>query len=290
MDAQDTLAEGDLTETLKQLQQSIRSDPANSQYRIFLFQLLVVMGQWDRALTQLNVISEMDDSALAMVQTYRQALVCEGYRSDVFAGKRTPVIFGKPDQWMALLVEALRLSTEGQHEKAQDIRDQAFELAPATAGTIGEADGEAFEWIADADTRLGPMLEVICNNRYYWIPFNRIRTIKIEKPDDLRDRVWTPAYFTWANGGEMAGLIPTRYPGSENSEDDQVVSAGKTIWTEVKDGVYHGLGQRMITTDAGDYSLMDLRQINLLSEDDDTDIGQIPEMSTQVGLSTDKNA
>ncbi len=280
MDAQKSLSEGRLEETLLQLQADIRSDPSNVQYRIFLFQLLAVMGQWDRALTQLSVIAEMDASALAMVQMYREAVLCESLRAEVFAGKRSPLIFGQPEQWIALLLEALRLTAEGQYTQSQTIRDQAFEMAPLTSGSItnpaADSDGQKFNWIADADPRMGPVLEAIINGLYYWVPFQRIRTIKIEAPQDMRDMVWMPAYFTWANGGETVGLIPARYPGSETSEDNQVRSAHKTIWQELGDHIYQGLGQRMLATDAGEYSLMDLRQIDLDTQEEATETAPSP--------------
>ena len=43
--------------------------------------------------------------------------------------------------------------------------------APTAAGTV---NGRRFEWIADADSRLGPMLEVIINGRYGWLPMASI--------------------------------------------------------------------------------------------------------------------
>jgi type VI secretion system protein ImpE len=218
-----------------------------------------------------------------MVQTYRQALLCEGLRVEIFAGKRSPIVFGKPEQWMALLFEALRLTADGQHAQSQDVRDQAFELAPATSGTISEPDGQTFNWIADADPRMGPILEAIINGRYYWVPFHRIRTINIVAPVDMRDMVWMPAYFTWANGGETVGLIPTRYPGSEASDNNQIRTAHKTIWQELDAGVYQGMGQRMFTTDVGEYSLMDLRLITLDTEDE-TEVHQTPEITSLEGL------
>src|SRR6202043_684861 len=100
--------------------------------------------------------------------------------------------------------------------QADAIRAEAFEAAPATVGSL---NGTVFEWIADADTRLGPVLEVLLNGAYYWVPYERIRGIAIEPPADARDLVWLPAEFTWSNAGTAFGLIPTRYPGSEASED-----------------------------------------------------------------------
>jgi type VI secretion system protein ImpE len=108
---------------------------------------------------------------------------------------------------------------------------------------------------------MGPCLEVITNGKYYWVPFNRIQSISIEEPEDLRDFVWTAAYFTWMNGGQSVGLIPTRYPGSQDSEDDKVRLSKKTEWEECEADVFLGKGQRMLATDEGEYSLMDIREI-----------------------------
>jgi type VI secretion system protein ImpE len=169
-------------------------------------------------------------------------------------------VFGDPESWVALLLEALRLTAEGHPAQAQASRDQAFEAAAATSGTL---DGQPFAWLADADPRLGPVLEAIVNGRYYWIPFQRIRAIAFEQPADLRDYVWMPAQFTWANGGETVGLIPARYPGSPASVDPLVQLGRKTEWLEGEAGVYLGLGQRMLATDQGEYSLLDIRRIEL---------------------------
>jgi type VI secretion system protein ImpE len=173
---------------------------------------------------------------------------------------------------MALLLEALRLDADGKHEKAQSLRAEAFEAAPTTAGKIngeingetsGETGGQAFTWIADADSRLGPMLEAVVNGRYSWIPFARLRKIKIEKPVDLRDMVWTPVQLTLANGGEMVALVPTRYPGSEKASDTKLALARSTEWTQPVPETSFGSGQRIIATDVGEHPLLDIREIEL---------------------------
>jgi type VI secretion system protein ImpE len=150
------------------------------------------------------------------------------------------------------------------------LREQAFDLAPATAGTLTYADDSVrvggdseapFEWLADADSRLGPLLEVIMNGRYYWVPFQRIAAIEITAPEDLRDLVWLPAKFQWANQGQAVGMIPSRYPGSETSQDSQLRLGRRTEWHELATGVYAGIGQRVLATDQGEYALMNLRRI-----------------------------
>jgi type VI secretion system protein ImpE len=195
-----------------------------------------------------------------MAQMYREALQCEGLRAEVFAGKRSPVIFGEPPEWMALLIESLLVRGTERSQETQSLRERAFEAAPPTAGSI---DGQPFEWIADADMRLGPVCEAVINGRYYWVPFDRLSRIDLEAPVDLRDVVWMPAHFQFANGGEAVGLIPTRYTDSESSEDAQVRLARKTIWREDAPEMFVGLGQRVLATDAGEHAIMDLRTIAL---------------------------
>jgi type VI secretion system protein ImpE len=107
------------------------------------------------------------------------------------------------------------------------------------------------------------MLEVIVNGRYYWLPITHVAQIKIEAPVDLRDLIWAPAQFKWSNGGEAFGLLPTRYPGSELSASPAIQLGRRTEWLDQGEGVYFGLGQRMLATDQGEFPLLEVRDIVL---------------------------
>jgi type VI secretion system protein ImpE len=222
--------------------------------------LLCVLGQWERALNQLEVASGLDPGALAMAQMYGEAIRCEAVRAEVFAGRKSPVVFGEPEQWLALLIESRLVAARGEAARSEQLRLRAFEDAPVTSG---EVDGRPFAWIADADSRLGPVLEAVLNGRYYWVPFARLHRITVEAPSDLRDVVWMPAHLEFENGGESVALIPTRYPGSEASGDGTIALARKTVWDEVAPGAHHGLGQRVFATDTEDIPLMEIRAISL---------------------------
>jgi type VI secretion system protein ImpE len=258
MDAEQLIKAADTQAALKALSDQIRAKPADAKLRVFLTQLLCVVGQWERALNQLTVAAELDALAVPMKQVYGEAIRCEGLRADVFAGKRTPMIFGEPDEWLALLIESLLRAGRGEVDAAEQLRLRAFDQAPATPGRM---DGTAFEWLADADMRLGPVLEAFVNGKYYWIPFARLSHIKIEPPEDLRDYVWTPAHLQFSNGGESLALIPTRYPESQASSQGEIQLARKTEWQEIRTDVWTGLGQRILGTDTGDHALMDIREI-----------------------------
>ncbi len=255
--ADDILNSRTLDETLEALMAKVRKDPSDVKQRIFLFQLFAVLGAWERAVKQLKVCGGMDVETLPMVQSYREAIICELVREKVFAGQKAPMIFGEPEDWVALMVEALAANTRGDHAAAATLREAAFEAAPAVSGT---ADGQDFQWIADADMRLGPLLELVMNGNYYWVPFSAIQKLSFEAPVDLRDCVWTPVEITWANGGEVVGFIPTRYPDAPTG-NDEIKLAKVTEWEDLGSDTYAGHGQRLFATDAGDLALMDLREV-----------------------------
>jgi len=259
MSPEEYLSSGDPDAALLALQDKVRADPANAKLRIFLFQLLCVMGDWNRAIRQLKVCGELDPLATPMTQTYREAIICEVFREKVFAGQKQPLVFGEPQEWIALLIEALSVGAAGHAAQAADLRARAFEAAPTTAGNI---DGTPFQWIADADMRLGPVLEAVVNGRYFWLPFAQIRSIMIEPPKDLRDVVWTPATMKLGNDGEVVALIPTRYAATTPGGTAAERLARATSWTDMGADTYVGMGQRVLSTDAADVALIDARLIN----------------------------
>ena len=262
------LKAGRLEEALSELQAQIRSAPSDPKLRIFLSQLLIVMGQWDRALTQLRVAAELDAGAIAMARTYETAIGCETLRMQIFAGRHRPLVFGDPEPWIAHAIEAVARSGGGDYAAAATLRESAWSEAPARSGRV---DGRPFEWLSDADSRLGPFFEANVDGKYYWIPSHRVARLDVEPPTDLRDIAWMPVHFVWTNGGDAVGLMPTRYPGSEASADAELRMARKTEWTEVAPGEFHGLGQRIFATDGDECALMDVRTIEFDPAEDGGD-------------------
>ncbi|MGN6740981.1 type VI secretion system accessory protein TagJ [Dyella sp.] len=252
------LKEGRLDEALQALTAQVRANPADGKRRVFLFQMLALLGQWERAQNQLTVAGELDPLNALMVGAYNVALTGERERVEVLEGRRAPVIIGEPAQWVALLLQALKLNAEGRHAQASALREQAFEQAEAVGGSV---DGAAFDWMADADPRFGPCLEVITKSGYAWAPFSRIKELTFEAPSDLRDKIWAPVQITWANGGQAVGFVPARYPGADRAADGEIVLARRTDWLDLGDDFQVAQGQRMLATDAGEYPLLDVRSI-----------------------------
>ena len=251
---------GRLEEGLKALQADIRNRPQEPKLRLFLFQLNCVLGQFDKALNQLQVVASLNADTMLLAQIFRPVIACELFRREVFTGKRRPLIFGEPTAWLGELIQANELVAQGHFAAATQSRASAFDAAPASQGKI---NGDDFDWIADADSRLGPVLEAIIEGKYYWIPFCRIQKVETDAPSDLRDLVWIAARFTWTNGGSAMGHIPCRYPGTDQCADGPLRLARRTEWQQHDADTYLGLGQRILVTNANECPLLECRTLEL---------------------------
>ena len=207
MTAELLIKAGDPAAALEALQDQVRKQASDPKLRIFLFQLLAINGEWKRAQAQLEIAGQMNKEAEPMVQAYRDVINCELHREAVFQGKSKPLIFGEPEEWVAVLVEAQQAFARGEMEAFNKLNAQAFETADSRSGRIND---EGFEWLADADQRFGPVFEFIFNGQYYWVPMSRLSKLHTEKPTDLRDLIWLPAEVQWTNGGKLMVMIPVR--------------------------------------------------------------------------------
>ena len=106
--AEQAVREGDLDAALRNLQEQVRKAAVEGGTAgVPVSAAGGAWAQWERAHTQLNVAADLDAKALAMAQMYREAISCELLRAEVFAGRKSPVIFGEPEEWLALLIESL---------------------------------------------------------------------------------------------------------------------------------------------------------------------------------------
>ncbi len=258
VNAEEHIKAGNLETALEVLQNTIQMYPGHPEPRLHLFQLLSIMGDWNRAMTQLNEVAEIDHEALLLAQIYSELLLCEAFRAEVFNGNREPLLYGEPTNWVAALMRSMEHSENGNGAQASALVMEAMDHAAPRSGTIND---EPFLWISDADMRLGPVFEIILDGKYYWVPIENISEITFSEPENLRDLVWLPIQVQWVNSGSSGGFMPTRYPGPATLSDAQSALARKTDWTDIGEGFYTGSGQRMFTTENDEYSLLQTRKI-----------------------------
>jgi type VI secretion system protein ImpE len=252
--------DGNLAASLEAIESDIRRRPMDGKLRVFFAQLLMLAGQWDRGLDQLDAVGSLDATALLMAHTYRGLIHGEQMRAAVFAGQGSPGVIGGMQPWLAQLATCLSLDRQGDAAQATELRCDVFGSTPEVVGFL---NGAAVESIADADSRLGPVLEVIVGGAYYWAPFACIKCVVIEGPRDARDFAWLPAQFLWRNGDRSTGFIPVRYPGSERSDDDAIRLARKTHWQHIGEDSRAGLGQRLLKTNTGTFGILDVIDLRL---------------------------
>jgi type VI secretion system protein ImpE len=257
MTAEILLQAGDPHAAQEALQDQVRKQATDAKLRVFLFQLMAVNGQWKRAQVQLEIAGQLDSEAEPMVQAYRDVINCELHREAVFQGKSKPLIFGEPEEWVALLVEAQQAFAKGDMDLFSRLSEQAFEKADSRSGKIND---ESFTWLADADQRFGPVFEFMFNGQYYWVPMARVSKLHTDKPTDLRDLIWQPAEVTWTNSGKLMVMMPARYPRIEKLSGPGLL-ARRTDWLAQTEEILEGTGQRIFATDQNDYSLLQVRSI-----------------------------
>jgi type VI secretion system protein ImpE len=257
--ADQLLRSGDLDGARKALVEIVRSRPSDIEARLFLFQLMAVVGEWDKARTQLTTLAQLSPEAQMLSVAYGQALEAEKFRSAVFAGEITAPILTREADWAKDIAEAIRLGANGEVDAADEARERAFEAAPDTPGTL---DGVAFDWISDADSRFGPTFEAIVAGQWGLVPFAVVEKITSEGPRDLRDIVWYPAQIAWRTGQSVAALLPSRYPGSDAATDPAEKLGRATGWEAGPAGEV-GRGQHLLSLSGGEeQGLLSLRQLS----------------------------
>jgi type VI secretion system protein ImpE len=234
---------------------NLRRSPCDVDARLQLFRLAAIDGNWARAETELELAQQLDAAMTHTCLVYRRNLACERERSQVFAGARSPVFLGDPPHWAGYLAQALHAPDPAASAGLIAAGLEAAEPVP------GNVNGDAFAWLADADSRLGPMLECFIDGRYYWVPFERLERVRIAAPDDMLDLVWCACELTLRNGGVCNAYIPTRYPGTESAPSEALKLARRTEWLSLPDTIDQAVGQRLFVSDRGEYAVLDCREI-----------------------------
>ena len=254
------LAAGDLDGARRVLVETVKRAPADQPARMFLFQLLALSGEWDKAAAQLRALASLSPEAQMLSVVYGQALEAEKQRAAAFAGAAPVAVLVASSPWVETLAESIGAFAGGETGRGEDLRAAAFEAAPATPG---ECDGRAFGWIADADPRFGPCFEAIVAGRWGLVPFEAVSAMTSQGPADLRDVIWYPVEMALRSGQSAAALLPARYPDTERGDPAERLGRS-TVWRAGSSGD-EAVGQRLWSFDDGDdVGLLSLRRLSML--------------------------
>ncbi|HWC95681.1 MAG TPA: type VI secretion system accessory protein TagJ [Candidatus Sulfopaludibacter sp.] len=229
MNAGQLFKAGKLNEAVQALSAELRDNPADTQRRTFLFELLCFSGAYDRAEKHLDVLAQSNKDTQLGALLYAGALSADRTRTEMFQKKTYP----KPSE----------------------------QEAPALTGTL---NGKPFTFFEDADPRLGAKMEVFAAGNYMWLPMEHIASIEMEAPKRLRDLLWVPALIRTGPGfkerelGEV--LLPVLTPLAHTNADDAVRLGRVTVWEEA-DGVVAPAGQRCFLVDDEEFPILEIRSL-----------------------------
>lgn len=249
------------TPVVEQIQEcisSIRREPAAVTRRVALAQLYMAVRDWQKAADQLERAAQLAPACIPLATAYREAIRCEMFRDQVFAGARVPSVSDAAPRWLNSLASALHQQALGELEQAAQIRAHAFAEAETCRFHVDE---QPATWLADADSRLGPVCELFMHGQYHWIPFTSIATLAMEAPVDLRDLFWAPCSVQLLDGQAFHALLPCRYPADQSEEEDDLLLGRRTQWRDLGADTWIGGGQKILIGDDREFPILTVRSI-----------------------------
>lgn len=259
-DADALLRAGDLDGARAALIAQVRASPDDLPTRMFLFQLMAIAGEWDKARAQLSAMAQFSPEAQMLAVAYGQAIDAERQRAIALAGLQPVPVLARHGDWIGGIATAMGKFGRGDLAAAIAERDAALDVAPDTPGTL-EADGAdavGFDWLANADPWFGPSVEAIVAGKWGLLPFDALKWIRSSGLADLRDTVWFPVEIGLRAGPSVAALLPARYAGTETASDPRLRLGQSTDWTAQGRGV----GQQVLITSGDlDVGLCSLRRV-----------------------------
>ena len=250
--------EGKLAAAIEELTRDVKARPADANLRTFLFELLSFAGEWERAERQLDVIGHQSATAEVGTQAYRDNIGAERERRRLFAEGGEPHFLVEPPRYADRLLAAIALLREGDAQEARRALEQVEDERPPLAGRIND---RPFRDFRDFDDLCGPVLELIVQGRYTWLPFEQISRMEIAAPRNLRDLVWARARIESVDGATGEVFLPALYFGSSAHADDRVRLGRVTDWKQVGEGLHLTVGQRLFLVDDEDEQVFEARTI-----------------------------
>jgi type VI secretion system protein ImpE len=248
---------GELAAAIEEITREVKANPADLSRRVFLFELLCFAGEWERALRQLDVIGHQGVGPEVGAQVYRNCIRAELDRSRLLTDGLQPHFLAEPPAYVDLHLEAFGRLRSGDPDGARELLDRAEEERPALPGVL---DGQLFQDFRDYDDFFAPVLEVIVHDKYTWVPFEQVRSVRFEPPAQLRDLVWATAAIE-TKAEEMRALVPVLYAGSGAHADDLVRLGRATDWRELGSELYAGAGLRVFAADGREVAALSVRSL-----------------------------
>ncbi len=260
MDPKELIRAGKLTDARQQLINSVKRYPGDSGLRVLLFQVLSLLGDWEKAQRHIDIIAAQDVKAEAGIMPYKNLLQGERVRQEVYHLERRPEFLPKAPAYAERYFLGLEQLKNNEFESAEEIFELLEGDRPSPAGRLND---RSFVDIRETDSFLSYFLEAFVHERYVWIPFESIREMILPTPESLFDLIWIPAQITAWSGLTLNCFLPVVYPESPFHEDDRIKMGRMTDWRPLGGPFYKGLGQHVFQIGDEDVPLLEIRELML---------------------------
>lgn len=251
------LAANDLEGAIQAGIAHVKSKPTDMTARTFLFELMIMAGEFDRAEKQLDVLGQQDANALLGTQIYRQCIACEKKRQKVFNSDAVPDFITAKPAYTQLLLDSILDLRNGNVAGAREKLDQSEAERPANAGKLnGEREFQDFR---DYNDLTASVLEVFLKGEYLWIPLEFVRKIELTPPKSLRDVCWAQGTIEMLDGTNGEIHLPALYNNSAKHEDGAIRLGKATDWTDAGEDIFLGAGTRLFWFDGENAPISDVQ-------------------------------
>ncbi|UAJ11311.1 type VI secretion system accessory protein TagJ [Glacieibacterium megasporae] len=232
MSISDSLRDGDLDAARAASIEAVRANPASARDRLALAEVLIALGDLERADTHLDAAQNLDTSFALVVALGRQLIRAATWRNETFTAGRPPELVTARTPAVDAALAAILAARSGG-EPAVESEE------PTTTGTI---DDRPFSGWRDGDDRTAGVLEVLTSTgNYVWVPFEHVRGLRWLAVERLRDTIWRPAELEVADGPTGVVYLPVIYhAGSEQTPQQKL--GRETDWLD--GAIVCGLGLR----------------------------------------------
>jgi type VI secretion system protein ImpE len=260
MNSAELLKAGKLTDARVTLIDEVKANPGSSELRMLLVKVLLFMGEWDKALRHIDIVSMNATGEIAEIAFLRNLIAAEKIRLEVFQNKRVPDFMTDPPLFLSEFLTAREQLVSGNAETFSTILPEIEESLLSLSGSV---NGERFEGMTDIDATLFPFLEVFIHDSYLWFPFTALRELSVQPPTSLLDLLWIPSRIVTWDGLTTECVLPVLYSGSGEHVDDNIRIGRLTDWVELANGYSRGLGQHIFLLGDDEKGVLELRELTI---------------------------
>lgn len=250
---------GKLDDAIAAQTEAVKKNPADTDLRGFLCELLCFAGELERADRMLDTISKQAPEREMGTALLRQLVRAEIWRQQFFSEGRVPELLSEPTPSIEAQLRASVHIRAGEHAEAAHALADAEEKRVPVKGTF---NGEAFDDMRDLDDQIGGVLEVLSTTgKYFWVPLENIETMEVRPPARPQDLVWRRCAMEVRGGPDGEVYLPAIYAPVPDGAPDAIRLARATDWAGGEGDVTRGQGLRTFLVGDEARTLMEFERL-----------------------------